>query len=506
MPRKDVCRLPDATQRARRLPLPRGGLVCFVAACLLGAGLLARTGAADAPPDQATRVDVALRHLGSPLLAERLGAVRALVDLLPGVRGRVIEALPGASWTMQMHLIEVLAHDRSDDSVQALLEHLTRAEATQAVLIQNTLARDPQAASRLLAAWRANPEAFLLRAGTTGLAPRRLASLVQLCRRAEIEARFLSRKSKSGSTGYYEGQYDLLQGTGLEKDFREHALAIAAGIALDEAIPTAGVYTSGVYRFVRTHHVDTWELKSMALHAVGELCTKADKAVILRLEERLVELVGERAQLLERMHERWTGRWASKPFQDALMEWDDALAEYLDHLACLHQIEPERYGPFVRRFVTELKGFRDPFAPLARWSYIAALLIRVGYYDEAITAFQYAMGRGSKAIGYYNMACAASGASKTVGLSERQKTRYLNDAVMYLNFAVEGGWSDIEWMNEDRDLAPVRKHRASGYARVIERIKRELHIPGIDPDEAPKKPAKKQARDGASKAVPKKGG
>jgi len=459
-------------------------LGAWLAAALLL--VLAEPAAGDAPPARTTRADLALRRLASPALGERRAGVRMLVGLLPEVRRRVIDALPTASWTVQVHLIEVLARDGSEAAVQALLEHLIRAESTQAMIIRDHLARDPKASAALLATWRRDPPGFLRRAGTDGDAPARLAALIHLCRRAEIEAIFLSRKSKTGSTGYYDGQYDLLQGVGREADFRSQALEIATGIALDEAVPTEGLFRTGVYRFVRPHHVDEWELKSMALHAAAELCTQEDKEVIARLEVRLVELMGERADLFDRMQEAYTGRWSDKGFQDALTAWDDALAEYLDQLACLYQIEPLRYRLFVERFLSELDGYGAPFAPLDPEGYIAGLLIRVGWYDRAIQAFQRSMRRGSPAISYYNMACAAASASKKVGLSASRRDRYLNTGLVYLSMAVEGGWSDIEWMNEDRDLEPLRKRRGSGYALLIARIEEQL-----PPDESPPAPKKR---------------
>ncbi|MDJ0522575.1 MAG: hypothetical protein QNJ90_10960 [Planctomycetota bacterium] len=461
--------------------MPTRSLLASTLALTALLGLAAPAAWADAPPERRTPSQIALKRLASPVLAEREAAVRTLVDLLPGVRGQVIEALPGSPWSIQLHLIEVLAQDGSETAVQALLTHLVRTEATQAALIQRLLARLPEAAARLLAAWRADPAAFVKRAGDAPEGAERLRGLVLLLRRAEIEGLFLGRKSKSGSTGYYKGQYAVLRGKGLEPDFRDHALAVVTGIALDEALPTAGIYTSGVYRFVRPHLVDEWELRSMALNAVGELATADDHLVVTRLEDRLIQLMRERTELQARMRIRYReagGDYDSKLFQDALLEWDDALGEYLDHLSCLHQIEPVRYAGFVRRFVEELRGYTWPFMPIRRWSYIAALLIRAGWYDEAIDAYRTVIRmRGSKALGYYNMACAAASASRKVGLSKARRTAYVDDALMYLSLSVDYGWSDVAWMNEDRDLEALREERANAYAHIVERIKAEWHVP-----------------------------
>ncbi len=456
--------------------------VCCLLIALAGAALQPGPAAiADAAAEHRTVADRALKRLASPVLSERREGVARLVELLPGVRPRVIEALPRSPWSVQVHLIEVLAQDRSEEAVQALLEHLTRTEATQSVLIQTTIAEDRKAAGRLLAAWRADPAAFLERGGKDAPGPARLGALVRLLRRAEIEELFLGRKSKSGSTGYYKGQYERLRGKGKESDYLRHALEVVTGIALDEAIPTAGIFTSGVYRFVRPHSLDEWELRSMALNAVGELCTREDKLVVTRLERHLVQVMGERSDLFRRMRmvRREQGYdYDSKVFQNALSDWEDALGEYLDTLSCLHQIEPDRYGPFVTRFVEELQSFRWPYRPLRVWGYIAGLLIRAGRYDQAMAAYRKSMGRGgSRALGFYNMACASASASRKIGLSASRRTGYLDDALMYLSLCVSEGWSDVDWMNEDRDLDPIREHRGSAYAHLVVRIKQEWHVP-----------------------------
>jgi len=463
--------------RARRLRL-------WLTTLLASVCLVAGRAAADAPAERSTPADLAFRRLASPVLEERREGVAALVGLLPGVRGRVIEALPRSDWGVQVHLIEVLARDGSEAALQALLDHLVRTEATQSVLIQAKLAFDRDAAVRLLAAWRQDPTGFVGRGGDSPAARERLRGLVALLRRAEIEELFLARKSKSGSTGYYKGQYESLRGGGKEPDYRRHALEVVTGIALDEAISTSGLYTSGVYLFVRPHHVDEWELRSMALNAVAELCTSEDREIVARLERRLVDLMGERSELYDRMRikrRRAGDEFDSKPFQDALMEWDDALGEYLDLLACLHQIEPDRYARAVRSFVEELEGFSWPYVPLRRWSYIAALLIRAGWYDEALDAYAQSIGSGgSRALGLYNMACASASASGKTGLTAFRRERYLEDALHYLEASVEAGWSDLDWMNEDRDLEPLRAHRAEAYARLAERVKREWQPPEGD--------------------------
>ena len=175
-------------------------------------------------------VAVALGQLASPVLTERREAVERLLTLMPGARPTLIAALRGATWSVQVQLLEVLARDGGDGSVDALLQHLVQADEAQGVRIRLTLVRDEKASARLLAAWRKDPEAFTQRGGPKGA--RRLQELADLLRRAEIEATFLARKSKSGSTGYYKGQYDALKGVDRKPGYRKLALQVVTGIAI----------------------------------------------------------------------------------------------------------------------------------------------------------------------------------------------------------------------------------------------------------------------------------
>ncbi len=454
--------------------MPRRALLLLV---LLACALPLHTAwAEDAKPkDEAeARISMALALLESPIASERRRGVDRLSALMPGAGPAVLAALESSSWSVQAQLLEVLGRDGSETSIRALLRHLVRADEAQAVRIRLAVVQDVEASARLLADWRKAPQAFVKRGGGGADGTRRLQELVDLLRRAEIEAKFLSRKSKSGSTGYYKGQYDLLKGEGLEPGYRKLALEVVAGIAVDRAIPTPGLYRQGIYRFLRPHFVDEWEFQSMALNAVAELCTPEDRAVIERLEGRRLTLLIKKERLKEQFLEaRSFYPYDSKEYQDAWFDWDDALGEYLDQIATLYIVAPDRYHHTVKAFIDELLGRPRPVRP---YSYVAGLQIRCGWYEDAIDSYDDAMRWGSKAYGYYNQACAYASWSRKEGLAASERDRKLDRAMLALSRSVSYGWSDIDWMNEDRDLDPLRAHRKTQYDALIQLIKQKYGL------------------------------
>ena len=464
--------------RAARLPL-RLRMLALLLASVAGLGVAGHPASADAPEATRTAARTALAQLSSPLLEARQAAVQRLVALLPDARPQVIESLAGSPWVAQLHLIEVLSRDGGPEALDALVRHLVRADETQAQRIRVSLAEDPSARDRLLAAFRQDAAGFARAAGTTRGGQRRLRELLSLLQRAEIEARFVARKSRSGSTGYYKGQYEHLRGADREAGYRALALEVVTGVALDEAIPTPGVYRTGVYRFLHEHTIDEWELRSMALNAVAELCTPQDELVVERLEISRTKLGTRWLELDERLRQAGeTESWNSKVFQDAFTDWEDCVGEYADQVACLYQIVPERYDDEIEILIQRI---RDPdlYAVTNPSSMVAALLIRVGWYERAVDAYRESMrrNRGSPALGFYNQACAYAGWSQKVGLSRAAQESKLDQAIMCLELSVERGWSDVDWMNEDRDLDPLRAHRKQRYDVLVERIRKEFELP-----------------------------
>ena len=430
----------------------------------------------------------ALRLLASPLQAERREAVASLVELLPEVRGQIIDLLPRASWATQMQLIEVLSRDGSPEAERALLDHLMRTDETQAVRIRMNLARDEAASARLLQRFREDPRAFLAigSTDTKDTAPgaqglRRLMDLLSLLQRAEIEEKFLSRKSKSGSTGYYRGQYDLLKDPALGETFRLQSLDVVTGIALNEAVVVPGVYRSGAYRFLRPHYLDEVELVGMALNAVAELCTPDDLHIIRRLHRHLLALDTKRMLLYNRLDDVLMEAGWGKAFDDAHQAWEDALGEYADVLSSLAIIVPDLFDRTVSRFIREIRSYEVPKQPRAPLGMIAALLIRVGRYPEAIDAYEtyLARGYGSAVLSHYNLACAWASYSQAEGASALEVQDRKQRALRELSLSVEAGWSDVGWMNEDRDLDAIRDTQT--YRDLVTFIEEKFKMPEEEP-------------------------
>ena len=438
------------------------------------------SGAGPAAGEKSNAQERAFRLLDSPVQEERRSGVESLVALLPDVRPQVIKALPKAAWGTQIQLIEVLTRDGTPASVRALLDHLMSTDETQAVRIRMNLARDRKAAARLLAQFRADPRAFLSLGGPKGSDAkglRRLMDLLGILRRGEIEEKFLSRKSKSGSTGYYRGQYDLLKDPALGETYRTQSLDIVMGIALNEAVEIPGVYRSGAYRFLRPHFIDEVEFVGMALNAVAELCSVEDTRIIRRLEQRLIMLDRKRRRLYIRLGEIYGGGEWGQRFDLAMQDWEDALSEYGDVLACLAIIQPDAYDRSVTLFIRELRsydGVRRPRSPLAM---IAGILIRVGRYREAIEAYQTYLDYdlGSAVLSHYNLACAWASYSRVEGASAMETAFRKERALEELSSSVARGWSDVGWMSQDRDLDPIRD--TATYRALVLQIEESFKLP-----------------------------
>jgi hypothetical protein len=456
----------------------------WTAVALVGLSTIAGAARADAPRAPATVVEEALADLASPLQSRRQAAVEVLVGLLPGARARVIEALGRAGWSAQLELVDVLVQDGSDEALDAILGHMERAEATQAAIVRDRMLRDEALCERLLARWRTEPEAFLREAGEDVRARRRRADLVRLLERAEIEQLFLSRKSTTGATGYYKGQYEVLVQPERGPAWRTLVLEVVTGVALDQAMAMPDVY-----RFLRPHHVDESELRAMATNAMADLSTTQDTGVLVLIAQRIAELEERRAELHRKLQVVF-GRGAQenarrdvvrgKPFQNALAAWEDCLGEYADIITCRYVILPDGdANALVRNFLDELRSAGYPYVPTYRWGYIAGVLIRVGWYHEAIKAYDLTMDYGgSKPLGYYNQACAYANWSQQPGLGIAAKRGHLVQAEKCIAKAVARGWSDIGWMEQDRDLDPIRG--SATYRRQLEIIRERLRVPADD--------------------------
>ncbi|MFV1958981.1 MAG: hypothetical protein ACC662_06165 [Planctomycetota bacterium] len=398
-------------------------------------------------PDRAAAE--AIEDLSSLAETRREAALERLVELLPGSRAAVIDALSDAPFEVKEALTAVLARDGSAPAVRALLAELKRADSLLAARIRHRIALDPVTTENVLSAWRQDPS---LRLGADGKVAGPTAALERLLDRVEVERLFLSRKSRSGSTGAYRGQYDVLE------PHREVAVALATAILLDRALPEEGVYSTGPFAFLRPppEHIDIGELRSMAAHAFEELARESD-----------VRAVSELGAFLFVLRRRIVSSYASDDF-----DFLENVGRYADIVVALYHVQPQRYAALLEELLAKLK----PMGEWWRWmtpSHRASILLQVGRYEEAIRAFQdllrappFGVAPPSRAMTYYNMACAFARWGERVEGKDRQEKRIW--ALYYLERAIEHHWSDIGWFDEDRDLDLIRDSRE--FRRLRERV------------------------------------
>jgi len=445
---------------ARRMPLsallllaglPIGLLVGVLIGVLVWAPAPAR---ADDAPQVATAEATAraIEDLRSPFERTRRAAVRTLVAGLPDTRDAVIAALPVASPAAQLLLVEVLVADGSLPAIRALLATMSAADEALAVRIRLLLVRDAATAGRVLEAWEADAT---LRQDERGKVTDRTRILERLLRRAEAERLFVSRKSKTGSTGSYRGQYDVL------RPYRREALAVCVAILTDRAIPIPGVYTAGTFSFLRPPpvHVRTNELIGMAAHAYSELAQPTDTSHNMTLAKRMLELKTK----LDRMS-----------YYDDDVLFADLLNQFADLLVALYLVRPAMFRSHLEEFLQDLEMPRNRMWRNALGtSYRPIVLLRVGRYEEAVDALEMIVRfdmQLSSASAHYNLACAY--AQWGSGLEGRERARKLSKALDHLELAVEHQWLDIGWMEQDRDLEPIRD--TARYRRLAARVHREL--------------------------------
>lgn len=437
----------------------------LVLACVLGAAPPA--GAGDDRPLSVEAFEQQISRLRHPMLAERDAARRHLAAAMPGVRQQVISALDDAPWVVRLQLAHILASDGSQPSTDALLRLFESVSEVEADAIRQRVLRDEVASQRMLERLEASPK--LLEG--EGKAKSRLRAAYKLLKRAQIEETFLSRKSDSGSTGYYRGQYDDL------KPDRKQALDIVTHIALDEALQVPGRYKTGRYQFIRVRAIELWELRDMAMNAVAELGTADDHVVIARLVRHAGRIQREAYRMSRAIgFGGWSDDAEQLEDQEILME---VAGQWGDALSALYIIDPT---PSRENALREyMDALQYDFATKIRYRWWseqarAATAIRVGWYPMAVELYKGLLGRRygpSDATSHYNLACAYASWSldPPKGL-DPEELREL--AIAHLSSAVSGGWTDLGWMEEDRDLDPIRKSPA--YRALVRHIQSELGI------------------------------
>lgn len=388
------------------------------------------------PTTDATPLDTALRDIDSDFFGLREAAVLSLRALGSSARPAIRAAFLAGPERRRGVLSRVLAFDADLDDIRLLLDALT-------------LAKDPATASQLRVALiehAEETEAIVAKViAAVASPPPALVQLEDLLGRARMEALFVSRKSKSGGTGSYPGQYDVMRVD------RKRALVLCLAILVNEDLPRPGVYPIGSFRFLRPPdiRISEEEVREMAASAVAELCEPDDTAVIERLKALHDEFEADLPSLSD-----------SRPrvAQLVALGLDDIVLPTLVSLGALESF-------WVDRRVVYHQHRRE-------YDDAAHLRMRRKEFAEAIQLFERQTDlMGRMVISYYNLACAYARWSADVNLSPRRVANLREEAVAALAKSVAYGYADWPWMEEDMDLEAIRKD--GGYVRILDGMKRQ---------------------------------
>lgn len=417
---------------------------------VLLSGLALSAGAAAGPPESAGSgapdpVERALGGLSSPFARERREAAADLAALLPGARGAVLHAWREGPEARRAALAPLLAREGSPEALALLVEGWLRGGEALGARAREALVSVPEAARAALERARTAPAA-------SPPPTRTLDDLDRLLVRDEVERRFLDRRSRTGGTGYYRGQFASLAPR------REMALEVCFHVLTDRALPLPGAPAVGGYRFLRPVNdvLDAWDVRELALSAVADLARPGDAA----LTERLA---GYHAYLLTLPSDEEAGFGKGDPERVALLD---------GVLATLYRLDPYAWREALQERIAALWGQPRRFGGLVfEMQSAAALAARAGLYGDAIAKYEHLLamrGNLSQATDCYNLACAYASWSLEEPDAARA-ARHRNRALDYLERAVDEQWSDLAWMEEDGDLDPLRA--SPRYRRIVERVK-----------------------------------
>lgn len=443
---------PTADRRPGRRPRVRAALAgALVAAALLGA---AGPGRGEGPVEAAgSREADLLAEAASPFLRVRQRAVEELIAGLPATAEGVRRAFRAGGDDLRADLAPVLAAAAGPEDLRLLLAAYATGSDGLAAAARAALLARAEVVRAALPALRAGPPALDATPGA-----RALADLEALLERDLVESTFLSRRSRSGGTGSYRGQFDVL------KPWRETALTVCLHILRDWDLRLPGTYAAGGFRWLRPVQdvLDPWDARDLALTALGDLAQPGDRDLIARLEDY--------AQFLEALPSGYDdGPFEAEPERGAFYE---------GVLALLSRLAPQRWSARVRRRVLDLWG--SGFSVNRETA--AMLALKAGWYEEAVRYYQrliLSRDNTSPATHHYNLACAICQWSLEPGRNDPARLR--ERALDELTRAVEEGWLDLPWMQEDGDLHPIRS--SPRFRALEERMRRALQLP------APPEPA-----------------
>ncbi len=466
-----------------RRPVPRSYAARAVSALLIlftalntAPGARAEAGAAETLVERATAFREAL---DSPVAHVREEAARSLGHALGADRGlgaALLDAWPKAGARAQEAFGAAILRHGDDAARRTVMRRTFAAPDVDALPLLRAWASDPaalDALDRLAAADEsafADPLAWGL--GSDAEASR-LRTLVDLVARARVEALLTARKSPTGHTGYYRGQYAELA----RHPRRDIVLSVLLGIGLDDRMPFPRAVGLGAYAPLVPQDIRFYEWRSMALNALGEVATPDDEDVLYHLrgwyEAEMAAVVERRDRLMASLG--GFGRRRNAADNDsAFVEKMETLGERFglvaDVLTTIYNITPAHTAPEVDAYLEELD--RWPYFVLSLVDMRPQVLIRTARYGEAIDEYRRALAYGltTAAVNHYNMACAYACWSRDPGGEDPDSLR--RRALLHLEQAVAAGWRDLGWMEEDGDLDPLRD--MPGYARLRDRLQAEL--------------------------------
>lgn len=454
--------LPDLRGTARL-----AGSVALVCALFAGASRADDGGPAARPTAPPSAVEADLARLDAPYLEDRADAAARLSATLPETRATLVAAFRAASGTRKAALAAILAEDTGAETVAALLDaYETTDDPAVLAAIWRGLLRHGDALEAALDA----------RKDRKGEAAARLLGLRGLRRRARIETLFLAKKSRSGLTGYYRGQFDDLRVD------REMALRVLFGVLRDRAIEGPGrpkwSFPTGSYVFL-SEPPGIWmqsEIRGLAANAVGELITRDDA---FHLEE------------LGRIHEELTDvaqvkRLALRRRNFPPVSVEDELADVVLTALARHAPDAVSPGPDGEPWRKTLDARVRTLLNFDREvGSAAALCLRMGDYRKAIDLYGRELtqqDRQNTAYPYYNIACAWAMWSREIEAENPSKAaEYRSFGLSNLRRSVDAGYPDWPWMEQDRDLDALRADPR--YAALLARVKERFLAPP-----APSKP------------------
>ena len=393
-----------------------------------------------APPDAETEfLSRSLRDLDSPYLATRTAAIASLSAAGAKSRPALRDAFRQAGEPRRAQLARVLASGADRDDLSLLLDALA-------------VAKDPQTIATLrdvLVEHAEESEAVIASRRTDGAAPTAWSELEGLLERARLEALFVSRKSLSGGTGSYDGQYEVL------RPWRKPALEICVAMLAETEVRRPGVFPAGTYRFLRPPPVlvEHEELREMAANAIAELCTADDTAILTRLEAVHEALEADMARTDD----------ANRVKRLIAASLDDIVLPTLVALDRRSRMELELR---VRAYEEEREFYDEA----------ARLRLRMKEFPAAVELFQRQISNGQYVIPSYNLACAYARWSETTAGDDAKLAARLRDlAVRALADSVTHGYADWAWMEQDLDLRAIRD--TTGYRELVADLKKRFPPP-----------------------------